>query len=186
MEKAIFLIIALAVLGVEITLIYNKPSIVLGAIFFVSLVGFVAFYLFQYGGLQIFSVEALSAKAKFIKEKAQEAKEDSEAIKELKRKNQEFTESIEKILNDLEKSQIEIDKYKSELTALRDELVHVKMGLVEINYLQYTGRNRFPNPYHERIMAKLSDLLVIAVPDPSQRAVFVQELQQYTQDKIKK
>ena len=132
------------------------------------------------------SIEEASEEKERNRKLLTDLSENNKLIRELKRKNQEFTESIEKILNDLEKSQIEIDKYKSELTTLRDELVHIKIGIVEINYLQYSGRNLFPNPYHERIMAKLNDLLVIAVPDSSQRAVFVQELQQYTQDKVKK
>ncbi len=172
-------------MGVEFTLIYHKPNVVFGTIFIVSILGFLAFYLFQYGGLQSFSLEALSTKAKFIKQKAQEIKEDSKVIKELRKKNQEFTESIERILNDLEKSQVEINKYKSELVVLRDELVRVKMGFVEINYLQYAGRNIFPNPFHERIMNKLNELLEIAVPDPQRRAVFAQELHDIQKKKSK-
>jgi peptidoglycan hydrolase CwlO-like protein len=179
MEKLIFLFIAVVFLGVELFLVYRRPKIILGTLFVVSFLGFLAFYLFQFGPLQSFTVEGFAAKANFVKQKMEEVKQDSKAIKELKN-------NIEVILNELEETQREINRYKDKLITVQGELVDLERGIVEITYLQYAGRNRFPNPYHERILEKLNELLRIGVPDPNQRASFVQELKEYTQEENKK
>lgn len=172
MEKATFIIVAICFLGIELTLLFYKPNTILAIAFIVTFLGLLAFYLFQYGELTSFSFGALSAEAKFVREKVKEVKEDSEAIKQLRAETQEYKESIEKILIDLEKAKAEIEKHKSDLVSL-------ERGIVEITYLQHAGRNIFPNPYSQRIIDKINEILVIAVPEPSERDVFVKELQQY-------
>lgn len=182
MEKAIFLIIALAILGVELTLIYHKSNLVFGTIFAISILGFLAFYLFQYGSLSEFSLEAFSAKAKFLKEKVIEVKADVKAMNELKEESKKVIKEIEAIKDKALKSELSIEKIKESIFGLQGDFVKVKKGLVEMEYLQYAGRNRFPNPYRDRIMHKLNELVAIAIPDTAERNAFIAELQTFTKD----
>jgi hypothetical protein len=66
---------------------------------------------------------------------------------------------------------------------LESSLAKVERGLVEISFLTYSGRNVSPNPYHERIIQRLNDLAAIALPDPAERRVFIQELEGYAASK---
>ena len=139
-QKGIFIIIALFFLLIELGLLYLNPNAVYGAIFIVTFLGFLGYYLFQYSGLTSFSVGALSANAKFVKEKAKEVQEDSESIKQLRNETQGYKENTEQILKGLEETKGEIEKYKTDLMSLEAKII-------EITYLQNEGRNIFPNPY---------------------------------------
>ena len=97
----------------------------------------------------------------------------------LKIQSNDNAEKIEAILNSVRQSKKEIESVKAELFGLNSDLAKLERGLVEIQYFTYKGRNSFPNPYHERIMQKLNDLLIIAVPDSNERAQFVREIQDY-------
>jgi len=182
MERKIFLGIFLCMEAVLLFLIYRTQSALLGTLFFAVLVVAAGFYLLQFGTLSSFTVEALTAKASFIKEKVEQAQEDSEAIRRLRGQTEKMADDISTILDDLRRTEREIETSKGHLRKLMHDLAIVKVRFVEIAYLQYAGRNIFPNPYHERIMAGINNLLAIAVPDPSQRVQFIQELEQYTQE----
>ncbi len=119
--------------------------------------------------------------AKFIKEKAIEVKEDSQTINEFRNVSEKTAKEIEQILTRLKLSEEKIEKVKSNIFGIEGDFAKVKKGLVEIEYLQYAGRNSFPNPYHDRIIAKLNELLVIAIPNEQERNVYVKELSAYTQ-----
>jgi hypothetical protein len=97
----------------------------------------------------------------------------------LKVQSNESAEKIEAILNSVRQSKAEIENVKTELFGLNSDLAKLERGLVEIQYFTYKGRNSFPNPYHEKIMQKLNELLLIAIPDPRERAQFVKEIQDY-------
>jgi len=97
----------------------------------------------------------------------------------LKVQSNENAEKIEDILNSVRQSKKEIENVKIELFGLNSDLAKLERGLVEIQYFTYKGRNIFPNPYHEKIMQKLNELLIIAIPDPAERAQFVKEIQSY-------
>ncbi len=86
---------------------------------------------------------------------------------------------IEAILASTKKSQEQIEQTGMALSAMNSDLVALQRGLVEIQYFTYKGRNTFPNPYHERIMQRLNDLLKIGVPNAAERAKFVQEMESY-------
>jgi len=93
------------------------------------------------------------------------------------------SQQILTILNSVRNSQQQIDEIKGKFTGLNSDLIKLEQGLVEIQYLTYKGRNSFPNPYHERIMAKLNELLIIAIPNLDERAQFVRELEKFQPNK---
>ncbi len=97
----------------------------------------------------------------------------------LKSQSDAHAKQIEAILASVRSTQQEIDKVKGALFGLQSDLVKLERGLVEIQYFTYVGRNQFPSPYHDRIMKTLNELLVIAVPNPTERAVVVKELEGY-------
>jgi len=97
----------------------------------------------------------------------------------LKVQSNDNAEKIEAILNSVRQSKKEIENVKSELFGLNSDLAKLERGLVEIQYFTYKGRNSFPNPYHEKIMQKLNELLIIAIPESTERAQFVKEIQSY-------
>ena len=99
--------------------------------------------------------------------------------RQLKSQSDDHAKQIEAILASVQSAQQEIAKVKGTLFGLNSDLVKLERGLVEIQYFTYTGRNRFPNPYHDRIMKTLNELLVIAIPNPTERASVVKELQSY-------
>ena len=97
----------------------------------------------------------------------------------LKSHSDAHAKQIEAILASVRSTQQEVNKVKGTLLGLNSDLVKLEPGLVEIPYFTYTARNQFPNPYHDRIMKTLNELLVIAVPNPTERATVVKELQGY-------
>ncbi len=99
--------------------------------------------------------------------------------KKLKVQSNENAENIESILNSVRQSKTEIENVKGELFGLNSDLAKLERGLVEIQYFTYKGRNSFPNPYHEKIIQKLNELLIIAIPDPAERDQFAKEIQSY-------
>jgi hypothetical protein len=88
---------------------------------------------------------------------------------------------IESALHSVQESQKQAEQITAELSGLHSDVVKVERGLVEIEYFTYKGRNIFPNPYHDKIMAKLNELLEIAVPDQQERGQFAKELEAYGQ-----
>ncbi len=97
----------------------------------------------------------------------------------LKSQSDSNAKQIEAILASVRSSQQKIEKVKGAVFGLQSDLIKLERGLVEIQYFTYKGRNIFPNPYHERIIQKLNELLAIAVPDPQERAKFVKEMEEY-------
>lgn len=106
-----------------------------------------------------------------------------EDTKNLKSKSDENAKLIEGVLASVQRSQVEVDKVKNTITGINSNLVELERGLVEIQYYTYKGRNSFPNPYHDKIMKKLNELLIIAVPNHTERATFIKEIEAYQPNK---
>lgn len=140
-----------------------------------------AFYLFQYGALGSFTFKAFSTEASFVKEKVEEVKQDAKTIGNLKKSIEQQANDIKLLVENVKNSEKDITEVRDNVFGIESDLVKVKRGIVEIQYLTYAGRNIFPNPYHDRIMKRLNELLIIAVPDPQQRKNFVEELQKYSE-----
>ena len=102
-EKFLFLIVALGLLGLTLFFTYQTNSGLFGTIFCVVLLMAAAFYLFQFGSLSEFTLEALSAKASFIRRKAREAEQDADLIKSLKEQSEKATTEFRDDLKDLDK-----------------------------------------------------------------------------------
>jgi siderophore synthetase component len=100
--------------------------------------------------------------------------------KELKKTSDDNAAKIAELLTSVQESQRQATQITSTLTGVKSDLVKVERGLVEIQYFTYKGRNQFPNPFHDRIMKQLNELLAIAMPDPAERAQFVRDIEGYT------
>jgi len=100
--------------------------------------------------------------------------------KELKKTSDDNAAKIAELLTSVQESQRQATQITSTLTGVKSDLVKVERGLVEIQYFTYKGRNQFPNPFHDRIMKQLNELLEIAMPDPAERAQFVRDIEGYT------
>jgi hypothetical protein len=185
MEKVLFLVIYLILISVLLVLAYvtqktQKAMLMFGTIFLATVLIGAAFYLFQFGSLSSFTIKAMLAEASFVKEKVKEVKEDAETINALRQAIESQAKDLTKVVNSVKKSESDISLVRHHVVGIESDLVKLERGLVEIQYLTYAGRNIFPNPYHERIMQRLNDLLIIAVPDPQQRGKFVKDLEGYT------
>ncbi len=101
-EKTIFLIGFAILLGVALFMAYYTNSILAGSIFFVIVVVGAAFYLFQFGSLSEFKLEALSAKASFVRQKVGEVEKDAEQIRLLKVQSEQAAAEIEWLHNVME------------------------------------------------------------------------------------
>lgn len=84
----------------------------------------------------------------------------------------------------LQKLQADLDSQlrnsKDLVGQIQHNVAEVEKGVLEIEFLQYAGRNVFPNPYHNRIMNSMNSVLVIAIPDSTERGKFVKDLEAYT------
>ncbi len=100
-------------------------------------------------------------------------------INQLKSASDQTAEKIEGALRSAQESQKQAEQITATLSGLQSDVLKVERGLVEIQYFTYKGRNIFPNPYHERIMRQLNELLEIAVRDPQERSQFVRDLEAY-------
>lgn len=100
-------------------------------------------------------------------------------INQLKSASDQTAEKIEDALRSAQDSQKQAEQITATLSGLQSDVLKVERGLVEIQYFTYKGRNIFPNPYHERIMRQLNELLEIAVRDPQERSQFVRDLESY-------
>jgi hypothetical protein len=100
-------------------------------------------------------------------------------INQLKSASGQTAEKIESALRSAQESQKQAEQITATLSGLQSDVLKVERGLVEIQYFTYKGRNIFPNPYHERIMRQLNELLEIAVRDPQERSQFVRDLESY-------
>ncbi len=80
MDKFLFFMFACALTGIIVWMMHKEKTtgITLGAVLLILS----AFYLFQFGKLSSFSLEALSAKAQFIRNTADEVRADSKEIRE--------------------------------------------------------------------------------------------------------
>lgn len=88
-------------MGVTLFISYQKDTTLAGVMFIATLLIGSAFYLFQFGSLSEFTLEALSAKASFIRQKAGEVERDFEQIKSHKVQSEEAAAEIEKLRNDM-------------------------------------------------------------------------------------
>ena len=185
MGKVVFLVLYISFLVGILIFVYKTRANIFGVLFLCVLLTGVAFYLFQYGALGSFTLKAFSTEANFVKEKVKEVKQDAEVINTLKKSIEKQANEIKHLVESVRKSEKDITEIRNNVFGIESDLVKVKRGIVEIQYLTYAGRNIFPNPYHDRIMKRLNDLLIIAIPDPRQRNIFIKELQKYTEQKRK-
>ena len=185
MDKGVFLIIYISLLVGILIFVYTTRANIFGVLFLGVLLAGLGFYLFQYGALSRFTLKAFSTEASFVKEKVKEVKQDAETIDNLRESVEKQANDIERLLESVKRSEKDITEVRDSVFGIEGDLVKVKRGIVEIQYLTYAGRNIFPNPYHDRIMQRLNELLIIAIPDPQQREIFVKELQEYSEQKRK-
>lgn len=183
MEKVIFLIIFCLLVGISLILLCITKRIVFTTIFVSVLLIGAAFYLFQFGALSSFTIKAFSAEASFVKDKVKEVKDDAETINTLRQSIELQANELTKVVESVKNSESDISQVRNSVIGIESDLMKLERGVVEIQYLTYAGRNIFPNPYHERIMQRLNELLVIAVPDSKQRDIFVKELEEYAKTK---
>lgn len=113
MDQLIFMFFAVALLGILIWLTYQTKSTMFGTIFALSLLVLLAFYMLQWGHLGEFEVGALSAQAKFIKEKKQEIEADAGDIADLKRQSEQRSQEAAQILSRLRETEREVTEAKS-------------------------------------------------------------------------
>jgi len=97
MERAAFLLITVPFMGVTLWLTHKGNPAVFGTLFFVEIVVAAAIYLFRFGRLREFSLEAFSAKAKFVNDTAEKVKSDAADIASLKAASEKNAKQIESI-----------------------------------------------------------------------------------------
>ncbi len=139
-EKTILTVIALIILIVTFVLMTIDRKIMFVTMFCFELLFFCAIYLFQFGSLKEFNIEALSAKAKFITSTASEASETMAEINKLKTNSEKRSKEIIDIKKELQ------EKYKKFIETMEDEIEDLK-GMVpniveqanidEENYQEY-------------------------------------------------
>ena len=115
MHEIIFLIFTVLISGTLILMSFKSNGYRLPTMFVVALLCLSAFYLFQFGPLGSFSLKALSAEARFVREKKQEVAQDAEIVDAMKKQ-------IEQLLSDSRKSQDKIETTKNEIVFLQSEL----------------------------------------------------------------
>jgi len=92
MREIIFAIFSFLILGVLIYLAYKTKEKYMAISYIATLVVFAAFYLFQYGNLQTFSIKALSIDANFISAKKNEVQKDAAEIDKIKNQMKDILE----------------------------------------------------------------------------------------------
>jgi hypothetical protein len=112
MDQLIFMFFAVVLLGALIGLTYRTKSTMFGTMFGLSLLVLLAFYLLQWGHLGEFEVGALSAQAKFIKEKKQAVEADAGDIAALKRQSEQRSQEAAQILSRLRETEQEVGEAK--------------------------------------------------------------------------
>jgi hypothetical protein len=188
MEQFTFLIVFLGFAAFFMVRLHHRNNLLDGILLIVTICVGAAFYLFQYGSLGSFSIKALSAEASFIKEKKDQVSQDADAVHQtateiaaLKQNVDNQAQEISAILTELKAAKSDTTEVRKNLFGVKGDVLRVERDLLEIEYLSNQGRNIFPNPYNDRIIAKINDILVVAIPDPNERGPFVQELQSYAQ-----
>lgn len=147
----------------------------------------------QFEQLSDLTIEAMAA-VKSSQEQVDMLVKEVQEIGSLVGRTQSLVEHAQSLVAEASADAKKLDALKREMTSqlasskksalvLQRDLSALQIGVIEIAYLQYEGRNIFPNPYHERIVQKINQLLVIAIPDPTERGKLVNELQTYVRSK---
>jgi hypothetical protein len=74
----------------------------------------------------------------------------------------------------------ELVSARETVASLKGDLAVTEKYVIEMEFLQYAGRNMFPNPYHQEIMNTLNKLVAVAIQNPAERGQFVKQLQDFT------
>lgn len=90
------------------------------------------------------------------------------------------TDSLEKAQKLQSELSLELKDAKQTVDGLKQNLAQTEKYVIEIEYLQYAGRNQFPNPYHQKIMDTLNNIVIASIPNLSERNQFIQELNAIT------
>jgi peptidoglycan hydrolase CwlO-like protein len=110
MHKNIFTITSFLLLGASFFGAYTKESTLLSSLFVVILLVSVAGYLFVFGLLSEFSLEAFSAKANFVREKVEQTTKDLEELEALKAQATQAGEEIKRLRSETESKLEELNK----------------------------------------------------------------------------
>jgi methyl-accepting chemotaxis protein len=134
-------------------------------------------------------IDDLSLKLKQVQTELNDAKQIS---KSLAGQAQQSATAVQDATATVEKARKLQGELASELTSARETVASLKADLavtekfvIEMEYLQYAGRNMFPNPYHQEIINTLNKLVAVAIPNPVERDQFVKQLQAFTAPKPK-
>lgn len=95
------------------------------------------------------------------------------------------TNSVEKAQNLQSELSSELKNARETVEGLKQNLALTERYVIEIEYLQYAGRNVFPNPYHQNIMDTLNKMVATAIPNLAERNQFVQQLDSIITDNQK-
>ena len=85
MHRTITTCLSIVLISLTLIMSYVQPNATTASIYVATLLVAAAIYLFQFGSLHEFSIQALSASAKFIRDKTKEVERDATSVRELKR-----------------------------------------------------------------------------------------------------
>jgi len=86
----------------------------------------------------------------------------------------------------MQNSLAKIQDTENMLASLRSDVKSMLKHIVYMQYYQWQGQNKIPNPYSKEAQVALNRLLKIAIPDPVERKEFAAELKSRTEHIEKK
>lgn len=90
------------------------------------------------------------------------------------------TDSLEKAQKLQSELSLELKDAKETVESLKQNLAQTEKYVIEIEYLQYAGRNQFPNPYHQKIVDTMNNLINGSIQNLPERNQFIHELNTIT------
>lgn len=120
----VFVILASGLIATLIRMSWKSSHKRFPAMYVVSLFALIAFYLFQYGNLATFDMNALSAQARFVREKRDEVVQDATAVTDIRR-------TLDRLLNDIRQSQFAVENAKGRIAQQEGQLSNLTMRLSE-------------------------------------------------------
>ncbi len=124
MRECVFVVLAVVLIGTLIRLSRKSTQKRFPAMYIASFFCLMAFYLFQYGNLSIFDMNAFSAQARFVREKRDEVVQDATAVADIKR-------TLDRLLKDIRQSQSAVEDAKGRIALQEGQLSNLTMRLSE-------------------------------------------------------
>jgi len=115
MRELVFVILAVALIGTLIWLSRKSTQKRFPTMYIVSLFCLMAFYLFQYGNLASFDMNALSAQARFVREKRDEVVQDATAVSDIRH-------TLDRLLKDFRQSQTAVEEAQGRIALQETQL----------------------------------------------------------------